>query len=279
LEEHLVVPAGWAQNAPDLPELFLLSARDSESLERYARSIALFLEKTPPHSLANAAYTSQVGRTAHDARLAIIASSVTELGAKLTEWLAACSTNTGGSSDKGSAELQRVFEGNAREARHAGNLLDGKAGETFLRELLAGRDIDRLAKLWVYGVEIDWHALRRPTDVMRTSFPTYPFARESYWLKSTIVPVARPVPPDMQPDVKATQEPARLDPADDGRDLVEKTRGYLKDLIGLEIQLPPARIDARERLAAYGVDSIMIARFNASLDRDIGALPKTLFYE
>ncbi|RYE27914.1 MAG: KR domain-containing protein, partial [Sphingobacteriales bacterium] len=61
--------------------------------------------------------------------------------------------------------------------------------------------------------------------------------------------------------------------------LLEKTEEYLKVLISEEIKLAPERIDSEERFESFGIDSIMIGRFNVSLERDLGALPKTLFYE
>jgi polyketide synthase PksN len=54
---------------------------------------------------------------------------------------------------------------------------------------------------------------------------------------------------------------------------------YLKDVLGEQIKLAADRIDAQERFDAFGVDSMMIGRMNARLEADLGALPKTLFYE
>ncbi|HEY8459303.1 MAG TPA: SDR family NAD(P)-dependent oxidoreductase, partial [Blastocatellia bacterium] len=61
--------------------------------------------------------------------------------------------------------------------------------------------------------------------------------------------------------------------------LFAKTEAYLKDLIGKEIDLAADRIGSSDRLESFGIDSVMIARLNANLERDLGALPKTLFYE
>ncbi|MBX3711492.1 MAG: SDR family NAD(P)-dependent oxidoreductase [Lysobacter sp.] len=58
-----------------------------------------------------------------------------------------------------------------------------------------------------------------------------------------------------------------------------RAEDYLKGLLSIEIKLPVERIDAQERFEAYGVDSMMVARINAALERDLGELPKTLFYE
>src|SRR5262249_16480856 len=61
--------------------------------------------------------------------------------------------------------------------------------------------------------------------------------------------------------------------------LFAKTESYLKEMIGIEINLSSDRIGSSDRLESFGIDSVMIARFNANLERDLGALPKTMFYE
>ena len=65
----------------------------------------------------------------------------------------------------------------------------------------------------------------------------------------------------------------------DSATLFAKTEAYLKVLIGEEIKLAPDRLDSSDRLESFGIDSIMINRLNSNLDRDLGALPKTLLYE
>ncbi len=80
--------------------------------------------------------------------------------------------------------------------------------------------------------------------------------------------------PQTAPAARPPVQPAAADGALQGR-----LEDYLKALLSIEIKLPVERIDAQERFEAYGVDSMMIARINAALERDLGALPKTLFYE
>ncbi|MBO9699910.1 MAG: SDR family NAD(P)-dependent oxidoreductase [Sporocytophaga sp.] len=61
--------------------------------------------------------------------------------------------------------------------------------------------------------------------------------------------------------------------------LLEKTEAYLKALVGAEIKLSPEKIDSQERFETFGIDSIIVSRFNVTLEKDLGALSKTLFYE
>ena len=51
------------------------------------------------------------------------------------------------------------------------------------------------------------------------------------------------------------------------------------ELVHAETRIPVDRIDIDERFEAFGFDSIMIGRFNATLEQDLGDLPKTLLYE
>lgn len=61
--------------------------------------------------------------------------------------------------------------------------------------------------------------------------------------------------------------------------LIQSTESYLTGLLSTEIKLAPELIDAQEEFASFGIDSIIIGRLNAQLERDLGELPKTLFYE
>jgi polyketide synthase PksL len=161
------------------PELFLLSARDTAALRRYANIFADRLRHRANPALRDLAYTSQVGRTPMPVRLALIAQSIEELAANLDRWLA--------SSDAVSAEeadIDGVFSGDAKThfSRRAGGLVEGLEGKTFLDSLMENRSLSRLARLWVMGADIDWSRMQRSERPRRVSMPTYPFSRERYWI-------------------------------------------------------------------------------------------------
>lgn len=75
------------------------------------------------------------------------------------------------------------------------------------------------------------------------------------------------------------RELAEARPGSSPAALPAQAEAYLKGLIGEEIKLAPERIDAREPLASFGIDSIMVGRLNERLESRFGLLPKTLFYE
>ncbi|WP_304364761.1 SDR family NAD(P)-dependent oxidoreductase [Brevibacillus dissolubilis] len=121
--------------------------------------------------LSNLAFTLQIGREPMDERLALITASVAELKQKLTEFI------------QGKTSIAQLYRGNVKSNKAVTGLLtDGKEGKEFLQAIINERKLNKLAQLWVAGVEIDWTELSRQTQVKRMPLPTYPFARERYWL-------------------------------------------------------------------------------------------------
>jgi len=172
---HLIVeefPAPTQANAPaPQPQLFVLSARDPERLAEYQRQLYAHLERHPETSLAHLAWTLQAGRESYSERWFILASTIEEL-------LAALSNNSG----------QR---GRVRSTSPVA--LDA------LNTAICQRDLEKIADFWLVGAEINWAALHPSSDRRWIPLPTYPFARERYWIPtghplSTEVPSA-PSPP------------------------------------------------------------------------------------
>ncbi len=54
---------------------------------------------------------------------------------------------------------------------------------------------------------------------------------------------------------------------------------YLRGLVAVALKVEPARIAGGEPLDSYGFDSVLMMRLTRELERDFGALPKTLFFE
>ena len=165
-------------DAGTVPELFLLSARDEAGLTRYAVRMAEFLARDGAASLRDIAYTSRIGRTALPVRLAVLANSRAELRDKLSRWASAQLMAAGALRASG---VEDCLVGRVVDAG-AGGLIPGDAGQTFLGELLDREDWRALARLWVAGAEVDWTPRSTARPSKRVRLPTYPFARERYWI-------------------------------------------------------------------------------------------------
>ncbi len=168
LEEY-VAPREAAAPA-EAPNVVVLSAKDDERLREHARQLASFLES---HVVdwERLACTLQLGREPMESRLAIVASGLEELKEKLARVVG------------GQREVPGVHRGQAVNAGDsAGLLVEGEEGAEFLRVILEQRKLDKLARLWVRGADIDWKLLYRGRRPWRTPLPTYPFARERHWI-------------------------------------------------------------------------------------------------
>ncbi|MFE7286222.1 SDR family NAD(P)-dependent oxidoreductase, partial [Streptomyces noursei] len=160
-------------------ELVVLSARDEERLRAYADELAGFLERAERRgnapTLAEVAHTLQTGREAFAERLAFTATDVPAAAATLAAFA------------RGEAVTGLARGTAGHHAALADLFTHGAGGGDFVRGLARAGQVDKLAGLWVTGVELDWDALAlERTDRPRTvSLPTYPFAPERHWLTRT----------------------------------------------------------------------------------------------
>ncbi|UCH94146.1 MAG: SDR family NAD(P)-dependent oxidoreductase, partial [Candidatus Aminicenantes bacterium] len=121
-------------------------------------------------SLADMAYTLQVGREPQGQRLAVVVSTVEQLKEKLSRFC------------QGKEDIEKLYQGNIKTDGEKSCLLNGRAGEEFIRVVMEDRDLHQLAQLWVTGVTIDWKRLYPGKPPNRISLPTYPFAGKRYWI-------------------------------------------------------------------------------------------------
>ncbi|MEU9201095.1 amino acid adenylation domain-containing protein [Streptomyces sp. NPDC048332] len=168
------------------PQAVVLSARDGERLGVLARQLLEFLPgyRDAHGDLASLAYTLQVGRRAMAERVLFVANDVDGLIATLQDYVERGARGT-------------VFEGTAR--RPEDTLLGLFDGSGELRALAAGwlerGEWDRIAPLWVNGVDVDWHVHHGANPPVRVSLPTYPFAAKRYWPAAEAVSAPRATAP------------------------------------------------------------------------------------
>ncbi|MCP4494717.1 MAG: type I polyketide synthase, partial [Gammaproteobacteria bacterium] len=139
----------------------------------YAEKMADFLENAD-FNISDIAYTSQVGREAMEERLAVIVSSAEELGDKLRSFAA------------GEDNTEDLYRGSMKRNKDA--LAVFEADEDMAKTIdawIAKEKYSKLLDVWVKGLVFDWNKLYGQVRPKRISLPTYPFAKERYWIEGS----------------------------------------------------------------------------------------------
>ena len=166
--------------------LLVLSARTPDALQRKISDMVAYLESAEAHDLTRISYTLLEGRWHFRYRCAIV---IQDRDDAIQVWRQVVKTPDASRPNLFQGEVPRGFT--ARRAIHelALNLLDrcrahGEPScldhEQYQENLLA------LADLYCQGYDLPWDRLF-PAGMRRMSLPTYPFAREHYWVAETAV--------------------------------------------------------------------------------------------
>ncbi|MEJ2229503.1 MAG: ketoacyl-synthetase C-terminal extension domain-containing protein, partial [Alphaproteobacteria bacterium] len=165
-----------ARISQENPGLVVLSAKTPERLEDYARLLMAAIEDNgwDDDVLPSLAYTLQVGREAMEERLAFIVSSTEHLREKLAAFLV------------GKDGIDDLYRGQVKRNKEALAVFsaDEELQEALSKWIAKGK-LHKLADLWVKGLAFDWGKLYTENPPQRMSLPTYPFARERYWVPLT----------------------------------------------------------------------------------------------
>jgi polyketide synthase PksM len=178
LDEFDGSSAATLQNATG-PALCVFSARTEERLFALVAQCNDFLRDAQPADLHDIAYTLQLGREPMRERLAVVASSVDELRAALTDFL-------------GRTQQQNTWRRGRVAGKGSANPLATSGRET-PDTWWQGQSLSALADAWVQGREVDWTAFHGGRQYGFVTLPTYPFANERYWLDSTAVAAVHPL--------------------------------------------------------------------------------------
>ncbi|MEU1463181.1 SDR family NAD(P)-dependent oxidoreductase [Streptomyces sp. NPDC005727] len=242
-------PPAPVRNVPadPAPQVVLVSARTPELLRTAVSRLRDFLDGDGAGeatvSLADLAYTSQLGREPQAERLAVVAAGRGQLrDALATELAEGPATAAVGAS---------VHRGNAEEdAGPLAAVLAGARGEAFLAGLVQDRALEQLAELWARGVRVPWAGLH---DGPRPMAPLPPTAFETgrYWVGGA------PEAP------AATRRPAAEAPAPDTPAGIGAPSDSLRtmtlawsDVLGVAAE----RLDGRSDFFALGGNSLLATR-------------------
>ncbi|UJF34762.1 SDR family NAD(P)-dependent oxidoreductase [Paenibacillus hexagrammi] len=174
IEEYMAEDRNRAAHAvsPDNPAMIVLSAKNEERLKEQVQRLITAIQEQPlaEKDLIDIAYTLQVGREAMEERLAVIAGSLKELQEKLTGYL------------EGKDDID-LYRGQSKRNKETMDVFT--ADEDLVKAIdawISKRKYGKLLDLWVKGLSMDWNRLYPGNKPRRISLPTYPFARERYWL-------------------------------------------------------------------------------------------------
>ncbi|MDC0707422.1 SDR family NAD(P)-dependent oxidoreductase [Stigmatella sp. ncwal1] len=249
LLESYSAPREVQRSRSEAQRLIVLSAQDDERLDARIREMLAFLESPPEGrdlALVDVAFTLLDGRTALDARLAVVSSSIEELASVLRQVL-------------GGAAPPSVSRGVvSRKDGAIASLFDGAEGDEIVRMLLRSRSMGKLAKAWVAGATLDTSLLFAGEKPRRVGLPTYPFRKERHWLR------AAPVTPRPPVFTSPSAEHSSEQPTESST-IVADLQGMLSELLkrdGLDLDRP---------LVEYGLDSFMTTTFMRAVQRRYGA--------
>jgi len=164
-------------------QLFILSAKNHQRLSDYVQKYIDFLSvKTTDISFTDMVYSVQTGREMMDEKLAIIAASSNELLEKLKL--------VSGTNLQTQPDLQDhgIFYGNLAHAKMNPlmSLITQDMGSKQIESSLLSQEWQKLALLWVNGVELPWENIWQNINTQRISLPGYPFAKDRYWFEASV---------------------------------------------------------------------------------------------
>ena len=164
LEEYIEPPTVSAAR-PAGPFLIVLSAKTADRLRANAGRLLAHLVAGPDaDTLADVAYTLQVGRDPMPERMGLVVASMQDLIERLQRFV------------QGDADGADVRLASVRRKVDIGTV-----AADVIAQHLRERDLSSLLDIWLKGQEPDWKALYAGFTMRRCVLPTYAFARERYW--------------------------------------------------------------------------------------------------
>ncbi|TDB49380.1 SDR family NAD(P)-dependent oxidoreductase [Photorhabdus luminescens] len=153
------------------PVLICLSAKSDEQLRRQVLNLRETVNEpdfAQTFNLYELAWTLSTGREAFTHRWATIASSIEQLRCVLEAFV-----------EYPEKQHSAIYLGNA-----CGEALIAQCAEfeAVVNNGVQAASLETVAKYWVAGVDIDWKQYWGNAEWRSIPLPTYPFARERYWI-------------------------------------------------------------------------------------------------
>ena len=172
IEEY--IPKEPSNRELDIPFIIVLSAQSKAQLQLQAKRLAQGISEQNycDADLLAIAYTLQIGREPMAERLALIVQHIKELQEKLLAFA------------EGETPIEGLLLGQIKQDKDVLEVFahDEDMGKT-IEVWIEKRKVQKILELWVKGLNVDWNKFYGEEKPKRMSLPTYPFAKERYWIK------------------------------------------------------------------------------------------------
>jgi len=197
IEEYLAPAASVGASPFGRNCAIALSAKTEEQLRQKAQDLLEFVRDTREGNpsrgqplgevdLSAVAYTLQTGREAMDERLGFVVNSVDQLVEKLNRYL------------NGQKDMEGAYQGRVKHG-HESVIDQDEDMQELVDRWIAHKKLSKLVELWVKGLNFNWDKLYGEMKPQRVSLPTYPFAKERYWIDEVAVKQFHLLPSDRDP--------------------------------------------------------------------------------
>jgi 3-oxoacyl-(acyl-carrier-protein) synthase/acyl carrier protein len=244
VEEHVGSERTSERTATAVPAVHIavFSAKTPERLNAVVRQLLAYVNEREDISLADFAYTLQVGREAMESRLAMLVRSRHELIRGMEAYL------NGAGIPLSALTPVPMFAGITESAHTELTPMKRSTLEAFVAE----RNYQGIAELWVAGAN-PWEWLYHDVHPEKITLPTYPFARNRYWAgnptMSMASAVASPAAAGEQTDEASSEGAGAISVAD--------VKHYIVSFLSQRLNLPEEKLQHNKNLQIYGVDSIV----------------------
>lgn len=163
--------------------LVLLSARNKEQLKQQVMQLNEYCMNHKETDLGNMCFTLTVGRKYLNNRFATVVESIEDFIEVSNEWL-----------EKGKSNRVSIGTVNTTTLREQPSLRKygikciEQCSEVDIDELDYIEKLQLISELFVQGYELEYNELFAKDTYLRISLPTYPFAKDSYWVRYDDLP-------------------------------------------------------------------------------------------
>ena len=240
------------------PYLIALSAKTETALQQRIKDLYEWLNKQVSlPSLVALSYTLNTGREHFSKRCIFLVESTAELQKTLLDFMANREPeNFIINTENTSREKTRpIFEELFSQLQKELSVINTLSVNEYRKKLLT------IGHLYTEGYELDWNMFY-PNEIKRISLPTYPFAKNRYW-----VPAAASVP----------RQESRAEEADVS--LLSRVQSDFIQHISILLKIEPGTIQLTSSLSDVGFDSISFKELAVYLENyyDIEFNPSLFF--